>query len=239
MPNTLSAAASPRCSGALTSVRCLSGASSISIAVMKEANSPTVARCAMRIVHRDVHDHRERHRRQHVRDGRGERLGDVLAHVEAAQGLRPLRGSARTRSPARRTPSPPSGTRWSPAALHQVAQRALRLRATCGAAARRCRRTTSAISGPTASAISVSFQLRYRSHASRPTTAIVSFTTHREHGRRRAGDAGDVVGHLGEQRARGSGRRRSASESAPAARTSPRAGRAPPCWLPSACSTKR
>jgi hypothetical protein len=44
---------------------------------MNEANSPTVARCAME----------SSHCREHVRDGRGERLGDVLAHVEAAQGL--------------------------------------------------------------------------------------------------------------------------------------------------------
>jgi hypothetical protein len=46
MPNTLSAEARPRCSTLLTSVRCLSGAISISIAVMKEANSPTVMRVA-------------------------------------------------------------------------------------------------------------------------------------------------------------------------------------------------
>ena len=43
MEKTLSAEASPRCSAVLISVRCLSGASSISIAVMNEANSPTVA----------------------------------------------------------------------------------------------------------------------------------------------------------------------------------------------------
>ncbi len=44
MPNTLSAAASPRCSGALMSVRRFKGASSISTAVMNEVNSPTVVR---------------------------------------------------------------------------------------------------------------------------------------------------------------------------------------------------
>ena len=42
--NTLSAAARPRCSALLISLKCFTGASSISIAVMNEANSPTVAR---------------------------------------------------------------------------------------------------------------------------------------------------------------------------------------------------
>ncbi len=42
--NTLSAAARPRCSGALTSVRRFIGASSMSMAVMKETKLPTVAR---------------------------------------------------------------------------------------------------------------------------------------------------------------------------------------------------
>ena len=37
--------------------------------------------------------------------------------------------------------------------------------------------TNHAIAGPTRSAMRVSFQFRYRSHASSPTIVIVSFTT--------------------------------------------------------------
>ena len=160
------------------------------------------------------------------------------AHVEAAQHLRAARGSASPRSPGRRTPSPPCGTRWSPAARAPCRPCAL-----CAWRAMLRRRRDSAptnqrSAGPTSERDQRQLPVEVEAaRPSSPTMAIESFTSTVSTRSGGGGDAGDVVGDLREQHPRAAGRRRTAPGSASAARTSRRAGRAPLAGSPSAGST--